>query len=296
MVKKNLWGLIKTEKTDRYKKIYVFNLCVFKRKDYSKQLSSIQDNLCLIKDQISLNVQRALTVYHTHQKTFGGLKNKHQGDNIVLIGCGPSVNHLDMNFFSKMKNTYYLGLNRAVLFDKVKFDYLFTVDKAGLDIGNENYYQKFFDYPCLKFVGDQNLGANFQIPESEILKHSNIRRYKTTANYLSRKFAFDLETEALFNSCTVSIQAMQFVLYTNPQKIYLVGIDCNFLQAGHFIGADFDIQSREENLIDLDNEAVKDWKLLKKFAQTYYPETEIISVNPVNLKGIFHDIYTRGER
>ncbi len=31
---------------------------------------------------------------------------------------------------------------------------------------------------------------------------------------------------------------------------------------------------------------------MKGFAKTYYPETEIISVNPVGLKGLFHDVYT----
>jgi hypothetical protein len=33
------------------------------------------------------------------------------------------------------------------------------------------------------------------------------------------------------------------------------------------------------------------WKDLKKFAQIYYPDTEIISINPVGLKGLFTDVY-----
>jgi len=31
---------------------------------------------------------------------------------------------------------------------------------------------------------------------------------------------------------------------------------------------------------------------VKKFAALHYPDTEIISVNPVGLKGMFHDMYT----
>ena len=31
---------------------------------------------------------------------------------------------------------------------------------------------------------------------------------------------------------------------------------------------------------------------MKKFAEVYYPETEIISVNPIGLKGLFRDVYT----
>ena len=33
------------------------------------------------------------------------------------------------------------------------------------------------------------------------------------------------------------------------------------------------------------------WKKLKEFADEKYPNTEIISVNPVGLKGLFKDEY-----
>ena len=33
------------------------------------------------------------------------------------------------------------------------------------------------------------------------------------------------------------------------------------------------------------------WHQLKRFAQVFYPNTEIISINPVGLKGIFKDEY-----
>ena len=53
---------------------------------------------------------------------------------------------------------------------------------------------------------------------------------------------------------------------------------------------DFDIEKRGENLTQWANISVEFWKELQKFAQTYYPETEIISVNPVGLRGIFTDL------
>ena len=31
---------------------------------------------------------------------------------------------------------------------------------------------------------------------------------------------------------------------------------------------------------------------MKEFAETYYPDTEIISINPVGLKGVFKDEFT----
>ena len=36
-----------------------------------------------------------------------------------------------------------------------------------------------------------------------------------------------------------------------------------------------------------------DWKRIKNFIRTYYPETEVVVINPVGLKGIFRDVYTK---
>ena len=37
---------------------------------------------------------------------------------------------------------------------------------------------------------------------------------------------------------------------------------------------------------------VKGYQEIKKFAEQLYPDTEIISINPVGLKGVFHNMYT----
>ena len=80
-----------------------------------------------------------------------------------------------------------------------------------------------------------------------------------------------------FNS--VSFSAMQFILWTNPNKIYLVGCDCS---SGYF--------DKTKSTTSM-NKLIGNWIMLKKFAETYYPDTKIISVNPVGLKGVFTDLY-----
>ena len=40
------------------------------------------------------------------------------------------------------------------------------------------------------------------------------------------------------------------------------------------------------------NFLVNSWKWVKDFTNRFYPGTEIISVNPVGLKGLFRDVYT----
>ncbi len=204
-----------------------------------------------------------------------------------MVGAGPTVKHLNV-----LKNAVYVGLNRAYLQEKIKFDYLFSIDKAGLDTGKEQFYDGFLNYDCIKFIGDQNINANFQIPQHIMYHDQSIRRYKTCACHLPDMFSVDIDTEALKNSCSCSLQAMQFILFTNPKKVYVYGIDCTTASGGHFTGTTIDNKARGENAKANDLLHIEDWKRLKDFAQMYYPNTEIIIVNPVGLKGIFHDVYT----
>jgi hypothetical protein len=80
---------------------------------------------------------------------------------------------------------------------------------------------------------------------------------------------------------------LQFIFWTNPKRIYLVGCDCN--QKGHF--NDQNEKGKEiiwsEGLIEM----IESYKNIKEFRNLFYPETEIISINPVGLKGMFNDAY-----
>ena len=234
------------------------------------------------------SVQRSFAIAMLHRKTFGEFKNAFRGRSVVLIGAGPSASK-----YIPIHDVINVGLNRACLLSSISFDYLFTIDKAGVD----KIYDEFGSTPCLKFVGDQNLGPKFQIPESEIAKWGNVRRYKTDADLFpaASKFSLDIENEALGNFNTVSLQAMQFILYGNPAKVYLVGIDCS--NKGHFTSRQGDkdemrlrVKNRGEDIDKWADSTRRYWLQLKEFASMYYPDTEIISVNPVGLRGLFDDL------
>ena len=244
--------------------------------------------LKLFKKELLSDIQRSINIALLHQKTFAEFQNKQFGQTIVLVGAGPSLKK-----FQPIENAIYIGLNRAFLKEDIKFDYLFSIDKVGLVGNNYDYLEKFIEYKgnnCIKFMGDQNCEPLYQIPNSAILK-ANARRYKTTASLVLHKFTLDIDSEPLGNFSTVSLQAMQFALFTNPKKIYLVGIDCTTASQGHFIGSSLNCRANE-TLARNDGNSILDWKNLKEFANCHYPETEIISVNPVGLKGIFKDMYT----
>lgn len=277
MKREVLYGLISSVATQNSKDYKIMGIKIYSSKNKYLQ---IKNEIISAVDYI---IKKRLSTYCLHQKTFLPFKNKHRGESVVLVGAGPSVLQ-----YIPLKKTYHLGLNRAFKFDKVHFDYLFAIDQSGIC----EYYDEFASYPnCTKFVGDQDNGPNFQIPESYALSMDCLR-YKTSVHLPSGRFAFDIDTEPLGNFCSVSLQAAQFLLYTNPKKIYLVGIDCNLATGGHFVGGVYDISSRGESLSVNDSRSINDWKNLKNFAETYYPDTEIISINPVGLKGVFKDIYT----
>ena len=92
------------------------------------------------------------------------------------------------------------------------------------------------------------------------------------------RFNTEIDKTWLVDGDSSTFSAMQFALFTNPKRIYLVGCDCS---SGYYDGKG---GNNAAPFIEV-------WKELKKFADIYYPETEIISVNPVGLKGLFTDLY-----
>ena len=229
-----------------------------------------------------------------HPKTFSEYKNKHNGCDIALIACGPTVND-----FVAVPDTIYVGVNRAFKKSDIKLDYIFVEDyEKGMFSALEDYYKENKDIK--KFYGiHQGFAINDQIiSESVSIRHNASRFYTRirwkhpTHEVLVRdeEFAFDIATEPLTCSGSVVFPAMQFILYTNPKRIFIYGCDCS--ADAHF----YDTKNTTKDTSWAGDPswtaAIHGWKLLKKFADKYYPETEIISVNPVGLRGLFRDVYT----
>ena len=260
------------------------------RQELNAVHSHIQDACMATNVLVGDNISKLFIASNINNGTFAPFKRCHEGKSVVIVGAGPSLND-----FVPIPDAIYIGLNRAFLYGKVNFDYLFTIDVMGII----DFHKSFFEYrpdECIKFVGDQDFGdvrndrKYYQIPESYIPFEKNVHRYITkSGGYFNDKFSYHIDCEPIGNFTTVSLQAMQFALFTNPAKIYLVGIDCNANTAGHFTG---ETKFRTKKLLEEDtNRSIEAWKLCKDFASVYYPDTEIISVNPIRLKGIFKDWY-----
>ena len=224
-------------------------------------------------------------VASVNSKTFGEYKNKYCGKDIVIVASGPSLNN-----YKPLKNTINICINSAIKRKDIDFSFFFSLDQIPLN----NLHEELINTPNIKkFFGivpinlfEYRKGTNYNIiPESNVLKY-NASKYYVYSRRPHKHYIFNTEIDKtwVMDGGSSAFSAMQFALFTNPKRIYLVGCDCS--SAGHFDN------SVKYNLKPL----VRIWKELKIFAQTYYPDTEIISVNPVGLKGLFTDLYQNEEQ
>lgn len=180
----------------------------------------------------------------------------------------------------------HIGVNRAFQLNKVDFDYYFLQDYSGKTpeyIEELNNYRK---NECVKFYGltmEYKYEPERTVPESHAIK-ANALRYRTDRDFsnFNCQFAYDISTQPLGCFETIVFPALQFALWTYPRRIYLVGCDCSL--SGYAYDTKYKNYLKPDNLISA-------YKKFKQFAHKYYPDVEIISINPVGLKGIFKDEY-----
>lgn len=226
-------------------------------------------------------ITHANAISNTHSRTFLKYKNIYDGRDVVLIATGTSL-----NYFLPLKNCIYVGVNKAAFWPKVEYDYLFFQDfshpQAYEIIDGISRCKK-----AKKFYGilQDIIRTDWIIPESSALKDDAERYYAISQwRFPPIRFTYDISSEALACPGSISFPAMQFILWTNPRRIYLVGQDntSSYFDKSKSFVSPYSIACQ-----------LKGWKEMVKFIRIYYPNTEVISVNPVGLRGIFKDMYTK---
>ncbi len=305
LVRSYLFGLHKKKFTSTHKKYYLMGVQIDSRrvnagkkqsKFFSKEATSthniytilgikfkIRNNLQYLNEQKHFyylqktNIQAA----SVHPKTFGEFKNKHKGQKIVVVGCGPSLKS-----YKPIEGALHIGVNRAFMNNNYKLDYLFIQDflQGENDMELANCY---FPDTCTKFYGILPELRYSQVRNvitrisNQVISDANARTY-IIEDGVCRNWANNLEFEPIGDWKGCIFSALQFALYTNPAEIYLVGCDCS--AEGHFhsekngVGHDLRIQKAS-------------WHSFAQYVRKMCPQTKIISVNPVGLKGLFEDLY-----
>jgi len=215
----------------------------------------------------------ALEITETHKASFSEFRRCNTGKDIVIIATGPS-----MEFYNPINNALHIGVNKAFLNDKVALDYYFTTDYES----RNGWFDELKNYNFIKFFGQYSSGIyrdRFQVTEN-ILFENNGRRFFQGAP--SEDIHLNIEYYPLMAFYSITFQALHFAIYTNPKRIYLVGCDCS--NDGYFDGT--------KQVFANPPKWIKGYKKFKEFSTRFYPDTDIYSINPKGLKGLFKDIYT----
>lgn len=276
-------GLFKIIKTPFQKKIYMFGIKIYRKNidiNYSNKLNEIMNN-------IHFNMGMQMAVYKLHSKIFSQFKNINNGKTGVIVATGPTLLH-----YSAPDNCIHISVNNA--YKRISTDYWFAIDGQNI---KENYselmnseFVKFFGqcitpYPLHRYRSEDEKTV-YHIPDCVI--DNSINGYKFYFDHPNLKINRDIETQPLpdLGSCVFS--AMYFAIYTGIKKIYIVGCDCAC--NGYFDGKE---QKSEWKNGSVTTKLLRGWRIFKEYVEIFHPDVELVSINPVGLKGMFKDVYTQ---
>ena len=265
------------KKQTEVKKIYFLGIPIFKKTlqtGLDFQVGRIMNKLEGLNREINnLKVYVKVTQAHAY---FSQYRNIYKGKDIVILATGPSAQK-----YIPKTDCIHIGVNGATKFKNIKLDYLFVQDLAIETEMNEQANK----CDCIKFYGHHaDARAKALYPNVKRIPMST--RLNTNANiYLIEDlswgaFASELTVEPFGDFHSTVFSALQFALYTNPVRIFLVGCDCT---NGYF----YDSLNPFHNSTNV----LRGWNFFKKFAKDVYPDVKIISINPVGLRGMFEDMY-----
>ena len=227
-----------------------------------------------------------VTAFNT--KAFAEFRNAFRGKDIVIVGSGPTS-----KYYPPIRDAIHIGLNLSWRREGIPIDYLFTIDGYRNLIDDAKVEDGFHRIHRRVFVGkivdrcSENCGNYY---ESIYLHGPSIVRFFVNDCNLDQTIHQDICYHPLADFWSVSFEALHFSLLTYPKRIFLVG--CDTSPTGHFYAESDKIGDIFKRTISVTSKFMKvGYARMKMFAKHHYPDTEIISINPVGLRGLFKDVY-----
>jgi len=272
------------------------------KKQFAEQITNLSS---LVYDNILLTHNNNL-VSETHKRTFGKYKDINKGKTVVVCGTGPSLAKYKFN-----PDFVHIGVNTILLQDKIKLDYYFCQhipqsdgfpggEAGGASSEGRNLYlESLKRLKCVKFIGQVFNNAMFTTPPFGEISNGNYETYyPSSVGCLNQIYCADIRYGMLIAG-NVIFPALQFALFTNPSRIYIVGCD------GYSAGNDnyyskeandyynsIKLTDKEQFLTTYTPQVLEMHKNFKLFADMSYPNTEVVMVNPVQFKGIYKETDT----
>ena len=227
---------------------------------------------------------------------FQSFKGKHSGESAILFATGPSVKDFSYALLPESP-TVRVGVQKIIFNDDISLDYFFSADVRTVgdqsadalptDEERARYMDKIVARStdiqafccCGVFVGGESIGVEddgyfrdvfHTVEEAERM---NAILFELHSRKGSEHFTTDIVSDRMYDQSIV-FSPLEFLLYAGVKRIYLVG--CDSTPHGEF-------KSEEEEYFCLRWH----WEQFAEFKDKEYPDVEIVSVNPRNLKDLF---------
>ena len=257
------------------------NLYPFIENGYSDIHKKFDDLYTYVENRLSdfhNSVKNMILYSSIHPKIFTKYLNVNKNKDVVLIATGPTLNN-----YIPIRNCVNVGVNHAFKYNKVDLDYLFIQDNKALTYNELKDSVNYGISKCIKFYGiisDREIERT--IPK-KIYKNSDCNIYIVERAWTPfETFNYNISILPLPSFGSIAFAALNFIAWTHPKRIFLVGCDCS--AGGHFV---------DNNETSHYGYMLYGWNQAKLFLSYHYPDIEIISINPIGLKGMFKDIYSK---
>ena len=212
---------------------------------------------------------KAMIMASVINKELKKYKGINRGKDIYIVGGGPSVKNFE---YEKKDSDVFIGINRAFKDERFEFDYLFVQDQ--LPEGFDDFL-KYRGGECKKFMGIICQNVSFGIQDYKL--QGEYERY-VLASRVMKTVPIDITLEPFADLKGTAFSALQFAIYTDPQRIFLVGMDCDNRR---------NVYNKNEDDYRYQFEG---WEKMKIAMTDMGVCDRVYSINPVGLKGMFKDI------
>lgn len=204
----------------------------YREVSFSRIVSAIRSRLIALFDFIAWKSNSSLA--EGSRSSVRKMKGRHEGETCIIIANGPSINKINMKLLDGHKK---IGMNRAYLMaDSWGYipDYLVCINELVIS----QFHDDFTSLKTEKIInwrGRSFFGAGLN-------SHSYVR----CSSKVVDMFSYSLE-EKIYTGGTVTYACLQLAYYLGFKKVYLVGLDHNFVDKGRPNKTETRTQGTDEN-------------------------------------------------